>query len=115
LLLTIMLRQAGFNANPVLMSTRDNGVPIIATRSGFNYVVSAIEISDGIILLDATNLFAPPNILPERALNWQGRIVREHGSSTWVNLQPNDNSKEIISLNIKLNNDLSVDGKVRTL
>ncbi|PNQ73911.1 hypothetical protein C1T31_06190 [Hanstruepera neustonica] len=115
LMLVAMLRYAGLNANPVLLSTRSNGIPIVATRKGFNYVIAAIEVPDGLIMLDATDANATANILPTHTLNWQGRIVREHGSSAWVNLLPSMSSKEITSINAKLNTDLSVDGKVRTL
>ncbi|WP_104734676.1 transglutaminase domain-containing protein [Hanstruepera ponticola] len=115
LMLVAMLRYAGLNANPILLSTRSNGIPIVATRKGFNYVIAAIEVSNGFIMLDATDVNASPNILPIHTLNWQGRIVREHGSSAWVNLLPSVSSKEVTSINAKLNADLSVDGKVRTL
>ncbi|WP_223034819.1 DUF3857 domain-containing protein [Hanstruepera marina] len=113
LMLTAMLRYAGLTANPVLVSTRSHGIPILPTRSGFNYVISAIEVQDGLILLDATNPYATANILPEHVINWQGRIVREHGSSAWIPLNSTAQSKETISLNVKINDDLSIDGKVR--
>ncbi|WP_250434864.1 transglutaminase domain-containing protein [Hanstruepera flava] len=113
LMLTAMLRYAGLTANPVLVSTRSHGIPILPTRSGFNYVISAIEVQDGLILLDATNPYTTANILPEHVINWQGRIVREHGSSAWIPLNSNTSSKETVSLNIKINDDLSIDGKVR--
>lgn len=113
LMLTAMLRYAGLKANPVLVSTRAHGIPILPTRTGFNYVISAIEVQDGIILLDASNPYSTANILPEHAINWQGRIVREHGSSTWIPLNSKIASKETISLNVKINDDLSIDGKVR--
>jgi hypothetical protein len=95
------------------VSTRDNGIPILPTRTGFNYVIAAIEIQDGLILLDASHPYTTANILPEHVINWQGRIVRESGSSTWINLNSGSASKETISLNIKINDDLSIDGKVR--
>lgn len=113
LMLTAMLRYAGLNANPVLISTVKNGIPLYPTTEGFNYVIAAIEVPGDLILLDATDEYAAPNVLPNRAVNWQGRIIRESGSSTWVALNPKKESKESISLNVKINNDLTVDGKVR--
>ncbi len=44
LILTSMLRTAGLNANPVLVSTKDNGIPFFLTLNGFNYVVSIVVI-----------------------------------------------------------------------
>lgn len=54
LMLTAMLRYAGLNANPVLVSTRSNGIPLFPTSDGFNYVVSGLQLDNGLILLDAT-------------------------------------------------------------
>ncbi|WGD35275.1 DUF3857 domain-containing protein [Olleya sp. YS] len=113
LMLTAMLRHANINANPVLISTRDNGVPFFPTRSGFNYVICAVEQEGKLMLLDATQQFSKPDVLPITAINWQGRLIREDGSSTWVNLNPNIVSKEIVFANVKLNEDLSAEGKAR--
>ncbi|WP_299888897.1 DUF3857 domain-containing protein [uncultured Lacinutrix sp.] len=114
LMLTSMLKYAGLSANPVLISTRDNGIPIVPSTSGFNYVIAAIELKDNLILLDASSKYAIPNILPERILNWQGRIIRERGSSAWVSLATGKKSKEVNSINFNIESDLSINGKVRT-
>lgn len=86
LMLTSMLRSAGIEAHPVLVSTRNNGVPLFPTSRGFNYVVSVAFIGEKYVLLDATEPYGVPNILPVRALNWNGRIVRKNGSSSWIPL-----------------------------
>ncbi|MEO8772844.1 MAG: transglutaminase domain-containing protein [Gelidibacter sp.] len=113
LMLTAMLRYAKINANPMLISTRSNDIPLFPATGGFNYVVSAIEVLNDVIILDATDKFATPNVLPIRAINWQGRIIREKGSSTWFELTPKMGAQEKYSLNAKINEDLSIDGKVR--
>uniref|UniRef100_UPI00404919FD DUF3857 domain-containing protein n=2 Tax=Gelidibacter sp. TaxID=2018083 RepID=UPI00404919FD len=114
LMLTSMLRYAGINANPVLVSTKSNGIPLIPTRSGFNYVVSAVESDTNVILLDASQKHSDIHILPTNALNWLGRIIRQDGSSDWIDLIPSFSSKETISFNAKLNTDLTTTGKVRS-
>ena len=43
LMLTAMLRYAGINANPVLVSTRSNGIALFPNRTAFNYVIAAVE------------------------------------------------------------------------
>jgi hypothetical protein len=43
LMLTAMLRYAGLNANPVLVSTRSNGIAMFPNRTAFNYVIAAVE------------------------------------------------------------------------
>ncbi|MBJ7880272.1 DUF3858 domain-containing protein [Gelidibacter salicanalis] len=113
LMLTAMLRYAKINANPMLISTRSNDIPLFPATGGFNYVVSAIEVFNDVIILDATDKFATPNVLPIRAINWQGRIIREAGSSAWFDLKPKEMVKENTSLNAKINDDLSIDGRIR--
>lgn len=113
LMLTSMLRYANINANPMLISTRANDIPLFPGTGGFNYVVAAVEIANDVIVLDATDKFATPNVLPTHAINWQGRIVRESGSSAWVDLTPKESVREVVLLNAKLNEDLTIEGKVK--
>src|SRR6218665_815820 len=64
LLLVSMLRLAGVDANPVLVSTRENGVAPFPNQTLFNYVIAAVNLDGKTILLDATSKFADFNILP---------------------------------------------------
>jgi len=110
LMLTSMLRYAGLDANPVLISSRNHGVPIFPTLKGFNYVISMITFPDGAYaLLDATEPYGVINLLPIRALNWQGRKVVKGGNSNWVPLS--DATPPAIESN-RLNIELSNDGEV---
>lgn len=113
LMLTAMLRYAKINANPMLVSTRSNDIPLFPATGAFNYVISAVEVLNDVILLDATDKFAIPNVLPIRAINWQGRIIRESGSSTWFDLTPKEIVKDYVFLNAKINDDLTVEGKIK--
>jgi hypothetical protein len=113
LMLTSMLRYAGMDANPVLVSTKNNGIPLVPTRSGFNYVISAVNVDGKIILIDATRKHSTIDILPTNTLNWLGRLIKEDGSSDWINLIPEVSSSEMVSLNAKLETDLSINGKIR--
>ncbi|MFG6686576.1 transglutaminase [Mariniflexile sp. HNIBRBA6329] len=115
LMLTSMLRYAGLNANPVLVSTRHNGIPLFPTIDGYNYVISAIEMSEGTILLDATSNYGVPNILPLRTLNWEGRIIRKDKTSSTINLYPKDISKNVITMLINLSDSGNLEGSVRTI
>ena len=114
LLLVAVLRGLGLSANPVLISTRDNGIPIIATNDRLNYVIAAVEAENDVILLDATEEFSAPNVLPLRAINWEGRIVRESGSSTTVVLTPSKPSLESNTLSITIDEEGYVEGIQRT-
>lgn len=113
LILVSMLREAGLKANPVLISTRNNGVPLFPTREGFNYVVASTQIGDKTILLDACNKYTEPNLLPTTALNWSGRIIKENGSSSVISVVPKKRSAttQMMNINLDVNGDIS--GKVR--
>ncbi|WP_299434543.1 DUF3857 domain-containing protein [uncultured Maribacter sp.] len=113
LMLVSMLRSAGLNANPVLVSTRSNGVPLFPTRYGFNYVVALVKIEGKNIFLDATSKYSKPNMLPVRALNWAGRIVKEGGLSASISLMPDYTSSENIMMLASISNTGDAEGKVR--
>ncbi|RWX03720.1 DUF3857 domain-containing protein [Flavobacterium cerinum] len=113
LMLTAMLRYAGLEANPVLVSTRANKVALFPARSAFNYVIAAIEIDNKVILFDATSKSALPNILPIRVLNWTGRLIKKDGTSLSVDLAPTIVSREMISLSVNMDKDGKISGKAR--
>ncbi|SFB92212.1 Transglutaminase-like superfamily protein [Zunongwangia mangrovi] len=111
LLLIAMLRYAGLESHPVLLSTKSNGVPVFPTRSGFNYVIAGVQFGEQTLLLDATDKNAAPGELPERARNWQGRIIKDEGKSDWVYLLPTYKSKELNYMNLQITEDLKLKGK----
>ncbi|WP_428231477.1 transglutaminase domain-containing protein [Flavobacterium sp.] len=113
LMLTAMLRYAGLTANPVLISTRSNGISIFPNRNAFNYVIAAVETPNGNVLLDASDKFSTPNVLPFRALNWSGRLIRKDGSSEEVDLMPKKASNDIVFMNYSIDPEGKVTGKTR--
>jgi hypothetical protein len=115
LMLISMLRVANLNAKPVLVSTRANGVPLSPTLDGFNYVIAMVEFTDGSsILLDATEKYSLPNILPNRALNWNGRKIEKDGTSSWVKLTSSKHALEDNYLSVKISDDGLVEGVLRS-
>lgn len=115
LMLISMLRYAGLDAFPVLVSTRQNGIPLFPTREGYNYVVCYVKLPEGIILLDATNKYGMPNVLPFRALNWQGRVIAEHGGSELIDLYPKEISKISTYLMVDLDEKGTIKGGYRII
>ncbi len=101
--LVAMLQHAGIDANPVLISTIDNGIPLFPTRKGFNYVIARVATPNGHILLDATDKNSGPNILPKRVLNFRGRVVKNNGESEWVELFPKKHSINKTLISAKFN------------
>ncbi len=113
LMLTAMLRSAGLEANPVLISTRENGIKPGVQRSSFNYVVAALEIDGGVYLLDATSMYSNLSILPIRTINWFGALIKKDGSMTEVQVYPNFQSLDSKIINLQLSSDWVGIGQIR--
>ncbi|MDR7372489.1 transglutaminase domain-containing protein [Flavobacterium aquidurense] len=113
LMLTAMLRYAGLTANPVLVSTRSNGIPLFPNRTAFNYVIAAVETPNGNVLLDATDKYSIPNVLPLRTLNWLGRLIRKDGTSEEVDLMPKKVSSDNVFVTYAIDAEGKVNGKIR--
>jgi len=107
------LQAAGLNADPVLVSTRDHGIPfkLHPQRSDFNYVVSSLKIGEQLYLLDATDSFLPFGVLPMRCLNDQGRLVSKD-ESTWVDLKATQKKRSSVAMEMKLTEEGTLKGKV---
>ncbi len=113
LMLTSMLKMAGLDAKPVLISTRENGVAMFPNRSKFNYVISGVKIGANIVLLDATSKNSFPNILPIRDLNWFGRMIEKDGTSTDVDLIPKTVSNDIVNIIATITTNGTIEGKLK--
>ena len=115
LTLVAMLRAAGFDAAPVLMSTRDHGrvnefQPMI---SKFNYVVAHVRLGEESYLLDATDPFATANVLPVRCLNGNGWRVGEQDAG-WVPLQTKEKYMRFTNGQWQLGADGQMTGRITT-
>lgn len=110
-ILIAMLRVAGIQVDPVLVSTREHGIPVFPSRTVFNYVIAAADMNGEKILLDATNKFTSTNTLPLNVLNWNGRLIREDGTSEEINLVPTKPSKQNYNISIAVAQDGTLSGK----
>ncbi|MFY0605591.1 MAG: DUF3858 domain-containing protein [Cyclobacteriaceae bacterium] len=97
--LVAALREAGLNADPVILSTRGHGTvhPVFPNMDDFNYVIAIVDTENGSYLLDATSNL-PFGMLPRRCLNGNGWRASEGGGS-WVNLK-NAEYKKMIGCDI---------------
>ena len=79
LLLTMLLKNAGLNANPVVLSTVNRGLLLSYSPSieQLNFVVASIEDKGNISLLDATSKLSKINMISPKALNYYGFIMDE--------------------------------------
>ncbi len=106
------LKYAGVAVEPVILSTRENGLPteVYPVMSDFNYVVAKATIGDKSYLLDATDDFHPFGLLPERCLNGNGRVVGS-SESYWEELTPTERQRTTSIVNL----DLSKEGMTGTV
>ena len=103
LLLTVMLNKAGISANPVILSTRENGILLMtnASISDCNYVIVQAIVNGKPILLDATESNLQAGAIPFRCLNGDGHLIK--GEETQVVPLVNLQSMEsiVVELGIK--------------
>jgi hypothetical protein len=81
LLLINMLRKAGLEANPLVLSTTDNGAIINECPSilQLNYLITAVEMDGKTYLMDAAHKYSNINALPFYCLNYTGFVLYEKG------------------------------------
>lgn len=101
LMLTIMLRELGLDSNPVLLSTRSHGrlIEEVPLLDSFNYVIAHARIDDKEYLLDATQVYAKPGLLPEHALNVAGRLIPRKGQGRFVPITPIESKSKLEMIN----------------
>lgn len=115
LLLVAMLRNEGFTANPLLLSTRDNGrtfdqYPIM---DKFNYVIAELEIGETIYLLDASDPDLGFNKLNPECYNGNGRVIT--AKPFLVNLSPDILKEATVSSVFLINGENGMSGTSSTL
>jgi hypothetical protein len=114
-LLIAMLRAAGLEATPVLLSTRGHGriQKLWPIYTNFDYLIARVRAGGETFLVDATERHRPLTILPTRALNHEGLLVQE-GAETWIPIVPTGESQEVVVVRAALKTDGSIEGNAQT-
>jgi hypothetical protein len=109
------LQAAGFQADPTLVSTRKNGLPVMLhpVMTDFNYVIARLTIGTDQYWLDATDRLYPFGFVPERCLNGKVRVMSK--ISQWVDLKPKDKDKKVTDLSLSINKDGSIGGTLKVV
>ncbi len=81
LLLINILRKCGIHANPILLSTRDNGLinanfPFL---NQFNTMMAYVQSGNGFLVMDASEKMADYRLTPVSIVNTRGFIIEENG------------------------------------
>jgi hypothetical protein len=112
LLLVAMLRYAGIDANPVVLSTKDNSIPFFPTLERLNYVIAHAKIDGKEYYMDATDEFSDINILPIKDYNWGGLLI-DNNKEVWKHIYSIKPKKAMnrYSLTANINADGSMSGE----
>lgn len=78
MLLIQLLYQAGLPVHKVFVPTVGQGKPLteVPIRAQFNHLIAEVDLPEGPLLLDATSLLLPPDLLPPATLNQAGWRIR---------------------------------------
>ena len=115
LLLVSMLRAAGLEAHPVLISTRSHGRVLEAypLLSQFNATLAAALVGGQTYLLDATDPLRPYTLLPTEALNGRGWLVREKNPA-WIPIEAAGTYQHKVYLDVALDASGTLSGQIYT-
>ncbi|WP_285010104.1 DUF3857 domain-containing protein [Pedobacter faecalis] len=104
LLLLALLKEAGIESYPVLLSTRSNGThPGLPMLSGFDNVIVAAQTNGKRVFLDATDRNHAPGLVSFENLNHQGlKVDLDNETSEWISVDDEKMSRSNITYNLKL-------------
>ncbi len=93
LILVNLLKDAGLEAYPLLVSTRDNGRinTAIAGFDQFNKVLAYVNIGNNNFILDATDKNTAVFLVPEEVLNSEGLLIKKFDTYEWGWKEVRDN------------------------
>lgn len=115
-LLVMMMREAGLNAEPVIISTRNNGIlhPVFPDADKFNYLLAGVKLGENWITLDASSKGYPFGTLPVKCLNGNGWIVSDVQSG-WVAVGNGNKSKRTTQVKLNLRENGTIDGDMKIM
>lgn len=117
LALVTAMKSAGLNAEPVILSTRANGLltNLYPVLSDFDYVICHVAIDDKYYLLDATDAMLPFGLLPLRCINDKGRLMSFNKPSAWIDLKASQKEQKTISFLLNVEPTGSITGTMNVV
>ncbi|MCA6078678.1 DUF3857 domain-containing protein [Fulvivirga sedimenti] len=113
-ILMMMMKEAGFKVEPVLISTRAHGKvhPFYPSQYNFNHMISLVTAGESTWLLDASDKLLPFNAIGEKCLNGNGLVISEN-EPRWVELNPSFQNLKYISSQLELDSDGNLKGHMQ--
>lgn len=102
--LIVALTGEGLKAEPIILSTRDNGTvnTLFPILSDFNYVICKVDIDNKSYFLDATDPLLPFGLLPVRCFNDKGRLMSFDKESSWIDLKASQKESQSVNLSLSV-------------
>lgn len=109
-----LLKLLDFNAEPVVLSTRENGIlsPSGPNINKLNYVIVCVKLGEENLLLDATEEYLPFDILPKRCFNMGGQLITKTHTE-YVPIKATKKDKQLTSYNLNLEDNLNLTGQIQ--
>lgn len=116
LTLLALLKKAGIEAYPMLISTRDHQKPMnfLPYMYQFNQTLVVVNINEKSYFIDASHKDYPMQILHPNNLNTEGWIIKTETEGRWLNI-PAARSKDILLPKLTLAADGTVTGEIQAL
>ena len=111
-----MLRDAGFDAYPAVMRTRNNGILSVthATAKELNTFVVAVKVGESLSYLDGSVEDGWLDVLPDHMLVDRARLVSENKPVEWVDLTKLSGGKTRSMVNAELQPDGTLQADVQS-
>jgi len=113
-----ILKSAGVDVNPVIISTRGHGKikSDYPFQHFFNYVIATTTIDGQCVNLDATDPLCNFGMLPSRCLNDKGLVIKKGKEVQWLNFSSSVGSSKSYDIELIPNIDAdSINGNVKVL
>ena len=112
LLLVMLMRSAGLEAEPIVLATLRNGLLVDHSPSlnQLNYTIAYLDIKGKPYLYDATSKMTVPNLIRPTAYNYNGFIMTAKEAKK-INIYPPGKSTTYLTVDANMNVDGTVSGK----
>ncbi len=109
------LKKAGFKVDPVVLSTRDNGMLPMThpSNDNLNYVIAAVKLEGKTIYLDATDDYYPAGVLPLRCFNGNAVVLKKDKAELIGDLIPTAKYKSVTQNKLTMTPDGTLEGTIK--
>jgi hypothetical protein len=102
LMFIALLRELEYDANPVILSTRNNGMisKTYAQIDQFNYAIANVKLNGMSYNLDVSSPNLKFGMLPIRCLNGVGRLIKSNSTGEFISLTPEEKLKDFTNIEL---------------